>query len=213
MTTLRIAFCLLAAFLIVAPVDAAMIFTANMDDTQEVAPGTPGTTTGTATVTAQLRPVGVGVHSLTMQLLFTSDFNFSAFGGPDTGAEIVQNLHIHNAARGVSGPVVWGIFAPDHDVDNDSALVSNLDGTTIITSEWDFTEGNGAVTLADFLSPMLNAAAGEDVPLYLNLHTADAAGGSIRGQFVAVPEPSTALLAIAAFVAIAVASRCRRNGE
>lgn len=170
---------------------AATAFTADMDNTQEVAPGTPGTTTGTADVDIQLNDLGGGNFSLTMQLLFTSDFNFRNFGGPDTGSEIVTNLHVHSAARGASGSVVWGIFAPDHDVDNDSVLTSNPDGTTLITTEWDLTEGNGAVTLANFLAALQAAPVGSDVNLYLNVHTTEASGGAIRGQFVAVPEPTS----------------------
>ena len=159
-----------------SPVAAATMFTADMDNTQEVAPGLPGTTTGTADVDIQLNDLGGGNFSLTMQLLFTSDFNFVNFGGPNTGTELVSNLHVHNAARGVSGSVVWGIFAPDHDVDNDSVLVSNPDGTTLITTEWDLNEGNGSVTLANFLAALQAATPGQDVPLYLNLHTSDAPG-------------------------------------
>src|SRR5688572_1867105 len=138
-----------------------------------------------------------------MQLLFSSDFNFVNFGGANTGTELVNNLHVHNAARGVSGAVVWGIFAPDHDVDNDSVLVSNPDGTTLITSEWDLNEGNGSVTLANFLAALQAAAPGDDVPLYLNAHTSDAGGGAIRGQCVAVPEPSPALLLMLGLIGLA----------
>ncbi len=83
-----------------APAGAASLFTANMDNTQEVAPGVPGTTTGTASVDLQLNDLGGGNFSLSMQLLFTSDFNFTAFGGTNTGTEIVSNLHVHNAPRG-----------------------------------------------------------------------------------------------------------------
>jgi hypothetical protein len=200
----------LAALFAIAsiPAGAASLFSADMDQSQEVAPGTPGTTSGTADVSIQLNDLGGGSFSLSMQLLFSSDFNFRNFGGPDTGAEVVTNLHVHNAARGASGGVVWGIFAPDHDVDNDSALVSNPDGTTLITSEWDLTEGNGTVTLANFLPALQAALPGQDVALYLNAHTTDAAGGAIRGQFVAIPEPATALL-LSAGVGLAALVRGR----
>ena len=197
----------LSLLVLTSPAFAATMFTADMDNLQEVAPGVPGTTTGTAEVDLQLNDLGGGNFSLTMQLLFTSDFNFVNFGGANTGTELVNNLHVHNAARGASGAVVWGIFAPDHDVDNDSVLVSNPDGTTLITSEWDLNEGNGSVTLANFLAALQAATPGQDVPLYLNVHTSDAAGGAIRGQFVAVPEPSTALLLLVGLLALAQVKR------
>jgi hypothetical protein len=197
----------LALLVLTTPAVAATMFSADMDNLQEVAPGLPGTTTGTADVDIQLNDLGGGNFSLTMQLLFTSDFNFVNFGGANSGTEVVTNLHVHNAARGVSGSVVWGIFAPDHDVDNDSALVSNPDGTTLVTTEWDFNEGNGSVTLANFLAALQAATPGQDVNLYLNVHTTDASGGAVRGQFVAVPEPSTALLLVVGLLALVQVKR------
>jgi hypothetical protein len=197
-----------------SPAGAATIFTANMDNTQEVAPGLPGTTTGTAEVDLQLNDLGGGNFSLTMQILFSSDFNFVNFGGVDSGTELVNNLHVHNQARGASGGVVWGIFAPDHDVDNDSALTSNPDGTTLVTSEWDLTEGNGTVTLANFLAELQAATPGSDVNLYLNVHTTEASGGAIRGQFVAVPVavPVPASGALLALGIVLLVVRTRRRG-
>ena len=184
-----------------APARAALIFTANMDDAQEVAPNGASNTPATGSVSLQLNgdvdPYygGFVVTSLSMQMLFSKELNFMNMpGGVDNGGtEIVGNLHIHNAARGVNGPVVWGIFAPDHDVDNDSVLTNNPDGTTFITSEWDLSEGNGTVTLANFTAALLAAGPGQDVPLYLNIHTNHDTGGAIRGQIVA-PEPAAALL-------------------
>jgi len=192
---------LIAAFALLlgtVPARAATIFTANMDDAQEVAPNGASNTPGTGTVNLQLNDLGGGNFSLSMEMTFTNHFNFmNVPGGIDNGGtEIVGNLHIHNEARGANGTVVWGIFAPDHDTDNDSALVNNLDGTTRVTSEWDLTEGNGVVTLANFLAALQSAGPGQDVPLYLNLHTNHDTGGAIRGQIVGAPEPGAALLLI-----------------
>jgi hypothetical protein len=201
----RATLCLAATLLVAAPSLGATLFTADMDDTQEVAPGTPGTTTGTAAVDLQLNDLGGGSFSLTMQMLFTSDFNFVNFGGANSGSELVQNLHIHARARGASGAVVWGVFSPDQDTDNDTVLTSNPDGTTLITTEWDLNEGS--VPLAAFVDDLQAAAPGADVNLYLNLHTSDAPGGAIRGQLVAVPEPATALLLLVGMGAAAIGRR------
>ena len=120
-------------FLAAAPAGAASLFTANMDDAQEVAPNGASNTPGTAAVSLQLNTIVIDplrghTYSLSMEMLFTNHFNFMNLpGGVDNGGtQIVGNLHIHNAARGVNGGVVWGIFAPDHDTDNDSAAVQQL---------------------------------------------------------------------------------------
>jgi hypothetical protein len=190
---------LLTMLALASPAGAAfMHYTGDMDDAQEVAPGVPGTTTGTASVDLQLHDLGGGQFSLTMQILFTDHFNFMNVGGANNGGtEIVSNLHIHNQVRGVSGGVVWGIIGPDNDTDNDTVLVNNGDGTTLITTEWDMLEGSGLgnfLTIAGAQLGLLEALAGEDVALYLNLHTTEASGGAIRGQIVKVPEPFAALL-------------------
>jgi hypothetical protein len=144
-------------------------------------------------------------------MLFTSHFNFKNLpGGVDNGGnQIVGNLHIHNAARGENGTVVWGIFAPDHDTDDDSQLTNNPDGTTRITSEWDLTEGNGSVTLGNFLAALQGANPGQDVPLYLNLHTDLDQGGAIRGQIVGAPEPAGSALLLLAALGLWTARRAR----
>jgi hypothetical protein len=47
--------------------------------------------------------------------------------------------------------------------------------------------------------------------LYFNVHTADHAGGEIRGQVIVVPEPATAVAAATAAAGLLLARRRRRN--
>jgi hypothetical protein len=186
----------LAILGIAAPAGAAMMFTADMDEGQEVAPAGASDTPGTAQADLQLVDLGGGNFSLQMQILFTSHFNFMNLGGVDNGGgQVASALHIHNAARGTNGGVAWGIFGPDNDTDNDTVLTSNPDGTTLITTEWDLGEGlSSSTTLVAFLSALQGATTGQDVALYLNLHTNLDPSGAIRGQLVAAPEPTALLL-------------------
>jgi hypothetical protein len=208
----------LAASLLLAaaPAGAAPFYSAPMNDAQEIAPGGTSNTTGTAIASLELLdnfdPIyGGGTISLQMEIVFDPIFNFRNFAGAGAidngGTQIVSNLHIHNAARGVNGVVVWGIFEPDHDTDEDSALFNLPGGFTRITSEWDLTEGNGTVTLANFLDALRTAGPGQDVPLYLNLHSGVDPAGVIRGQIVGAPEPATLLL-----LALGLAVLARQRG-
>jgi hypothetical protein len=197
-----------------APAWGASTFSAMLNDAQEVAPGGTSNTPGTASASLQLFEFfdpyyGGGTAWLSMQIVFDPVFNFRNMpGGIDNGGtQIVSNLHIHNAARGVNGGVVWGIFEPDHDTDEDSSLVNLPGGFTQIYSEWDLTEGNGTVTLANFLEALRTAGPGQDVPLYLNLHTDLDPVGAIRGQIVGAPEPGTLLL-LASGLAFLLRQRC-----
>jgi hypothetical protein len=210
----RIAAAIVATLLGVGgPARGASLFTGNMNDAQEVAPGGSSNTAGTATANLELIEIfdpyyGGGTSSLRLEIVFDPVFNFVNMpGGIDNGGtQIVSNLHIHNAARGVNGTVVWGIFAPDHDVDNDSVLFNLPGGFTRIVSEWDLLEGNGTVTLANFLDALRAAGPGQDVPLYLNLHSNLDPSGVIRGQIVGAPEPGVLLL-----LALGIAALTRRR--
>jgi hypothetical protein len=186
-----------------------------MDDAQEVAPGGTSNTAGRAQADLTLfeffDPYYGGTAWLRVEIVFDPVFNFRDMpGGIDNGGtQIVSNLHIHNAARGANGSVVWGIFAPDHDTDNDSALENLAGGFTRITSEWDLTEGNGTLTLFDFLPLLQGAGHGQDVPLYLNLHSNLDPAGVIRGQIVgSAPEP-----AVGGLLVLGLASLIRLRGR
>jgi hypothetical protein len=90
--------------------------------------------------------------------------------------------HIHRGAAGVNGPVVIG--APTF------PLGSSIHYTTTIN--------------AGLVNDLLNNN------LYLNIHSQLHRGGEIRGQLVAVPEPSTYALAGAAILGVMIVHRRRR---
>ena len=172
----------------------AVSFTAILNSAQEVAPA--GMSNSPLTGSAQLELTEtVGVFALSFNATFDSGFDFQNFGAANPGGgELVTNLHFHNNVRGMNGPVVFGIFAPSSDLDGDTMAMVNANGTTTVSGEWDQTEGNGGVTLSNFISALQNTPPGEDAPFYLNLHSENDPAGVIRGQLTAVPEPGTILL-------------------
>ena len=102
----------------------------------------------------------------------------------------VTRVHFHAAPAGSNGGIVFGI------IDSTPALRNDLDDLVVnaatgrITGVWDLNEGN-ATTLTAQLPNLL----GQN--LYFNVHTADHAGGEIRGQ-VLIPEPGLCALGAAA---------------
>ena len=173
----------------------AVPFTAQMDSLQEVFPGGQSNSPLTGFGDLRLTQAG-GVSSLSFNINFDDGFDFGPItSNPSTGGEEVTALHFHKNDRGANGPIVFGIFGPSSDLDGDTMTLFNADGTTTVIGEWDLNEGNGGATLADFVTALVNSQPGEDVPLYLNLHSVNDPAGVIRGQLVnAVPEPGTFLL-------------------
>lgn len=170
-----------------------------------------------------------GEFELTMTVNFFGALDFtgveSAFdeveGDAQGGGDVVTGFHIHNAPRGVGGPIVFSIFDQlagtpiEGPTDaSDQSLTYNDDGSVTIESVWDLNEGTSDGILADFVGELLAAAEGQDVALYFNLHTATAGAGLIRGQIVgangigadAVPVPAAAFL-FAPVIAGGIAAR------
>jgi 2',3'-cyclic-nucleotide 2'-phosphodiesterase (5'-nucleotidase family)/DNA-binding beta-propeller fold protein YncE len=100
---------------------------------------------------------------------------------PETEDDVV-GLHIHSAERGANGAVVFGIVSPGQD-DDDVTFTENADGSVTISGVWDSDDASNA-PLSDFVAAIEGAEAGEDVPLYLNVHTTANPAGEIRGQLV-----------------------------
>ncbi len=185
--------CILLSFGTVTSVKAVS-FTAVLDSAQEVFPGGVSSSPLTGSAQLDLAQAG-GVFSLSFMITFDSGFDFQNFNAPNpVGGEIITALHFHNNDRGLNGPIVFGIFGPSSDMDGDTTAVVNANGTTTVTGEWDQDEGNGGASLVDFLPALQSAQPGDDVPLYLNLHSVNDPAGVIRGQLTAVPEPGTVLL-------------------
>jgi serralysin len=178
-----------AAMFVGSAASAAVLFSSVLTGDQEVPPsGSPYT--GTASYI--LRTGGALGPALDFDILVDPNFDFDL---PDsTGTQQVLGLHIHQAPSGVNGPVVFGIISPDDDLDDDVELTVLSDGSTRITGTWDADEGRIGSTFSDFASDFENAARGEYMPFYLNLHTDDFRGGEIRGQIVAAQVPLPASL-------------------
>ena len=181
-----------------APVQAATQFTILLDSAQEIAPAGQSRSPATAFGNLQLLNTATG-PALVFDLLFDDVHDFGPVLDDQFGQEIdparvrpandvtgtdVTALHIHNAARGAGGPVVFGLFNPSTDTDRDIRVEPGAAGGFRVTGAWDATEGN-SVTLTDFLPGLLALQTGEDAPLYFNLHTASDPAGAIRGQVVA----------------------------
>lgn len=121
--------------------------------------------------------------------------NLPAPGNTADPNDDALRLHIHRAAAGLNGGIVFGMIDANANLRNDANdLVIDALGLHI-TGAWDLLEGNttpGALaTLGGELTNLLNGL------LYINVHTSDHGGGEIRGQILRLPEPgSMALLAL-----------------
>ncbi len=152
---------------------------ASLTPDQEVPDATASEASGSAELT--LSEDGTSLH----YSIHVSGVDFGAFteaGTPlteDTGDDVTA-LHFHNAPRGENGPVVFGLIGLAQDED-DLEIQVNEDGSTYITGYWELTD-NANAPLTDFVDEIRGAESGEDVELYLNLHTVEFPAGEIRGQ-------------------------------
>ena len=101
----------------------------------------------------------------------------------ETTADDVTIMHVHNAPRGVAGPVVFGQIGPAQDAD-DLSIVLNDDGSWTVSGVWEATDPAN-VSIADFAEALDAAADGSDAPLYFNVHTTAFPAGEVRAQWVA----------------------------
>ena len=211
-----------------ASAQAATLFTAEIEESQSTTPGDAMGVFAGASLT--LNQTEDGGYDLAMSITFTDGIDWSGVvdsGQIDVSGEDVTDggvdatrFHIHNAPRGEAGGVVFGIFdlvAPEAvaDVNGDTLLQFNDDGSAVLSTVWNGEEGTGDAMLMDFVTEFLAAGENEDIAFYFNFHTTDAPAGLIRGQIVgqnaaAVPIPGAALLFVPALAGGALMRRRRR---
>lgn len=97
---------------------------------------------------------------------------------PDINDDVTL-LHFHAAPAGENGPVAFGIFGPNQDPDVSATI--NEDGSTTLTGTWSATDPANQ-PLSAFIPALLETEIGNEVGLYLNLHTVGNPAGEIRGQ-------------------------------
>jgi Ca2+-binding RTX toxin-like protein len=105
----------------------------------------------------------------------------------------VTAMHVHNAAPGASGPVVFGQRGPAQDVDDFSAVI-NPNASTTFKGIWETTDA-ASTSINAFAAGLGAAAVGASVPLYWNVHTSTFPGGEIRGQWVCIATDGAELVA------------------
>jgi MYXO-CTERM domain-containing protein len=127
------------------------------------------------------------------------------------------NFHIHVGARGATGPVAYSVRQPDRENGTEPVIQILSPTHARIVGSWDLNDGeiggSNPLTqqgnLAHWAPIMAAAQPGDEIDLYFDIHTNAYTGSEIRGQMIAVPEPSSALLALVGVAGFALRSRRR----
>ena len=125
-------------------------------------------------------------YSLTVSGLDFGQFVGDGSAQTEDTSDDVTRIHLHNAERGVNGGVAFGLIdlvlpAADAQDSDDLTITQNADGSTTLQGIWETTDP-ALLPLTDFIDSINGAGAGEDIPLYWNIHTNGSPGGAIRGQ-------------------------------
>ena len=162
------------------------LFVVSMTNGQENPPTVP-TASGGGPRPASFGTAKLLFNSAQTAMTFNATVNNMDFSGSQTPADTndnVTNAHIHAGAAvtpATNGPVVWGFLGSPFNDNNPNDLVfapfsSGVGGT--VSGKWDAPEGNGT-TLAAQLTNLRTGHA------YVNFHSAQFAGGEIRGNILA----------------------------
>ena len=168
-----------------------VIINSTLDGLQEVDAGDP-IARGTSFLT--LNNTG---DALTYRLSVTGlDFGAKGLiaGGSQTQdtSDDVSRIHLHNAARGANGDIVFSLFdtvTPElgtelniqGNQDDDLDITLNNNGSVTLTGVWEEIDLANAA-LSEFVDDIRNTEGEADVELYWNVHTEEFPGGAIRGQ-------------------------------
>lgn len=184
----------------------AQTFVADLDASQVVGSSSE---TGTAVATFEL---DAAQESLSYSIAIFG-LDLKPVAGDRTEFSDVTAIHVHNGFAGSSGPHVFNIFGmPSED---DDQMVVDFDNDTI----------NGIFDDSDAIDPATGELFDQNSPfttklfsnfiddlqgnqLYLAIHTAGQGGNiAIRGQMLAVPEPSS----VAVLFAFGLLGTCARR--
>ncbi|MGO1078166.1 CHRD domain-containing protein [Inquilinus sp. CA228] len=157
-------------------------FTAILNSGQEIGTGSNETATGLATVS--LNTAGT---AMTYSVTITAGIDFGELidGTPRTVDPLDDAvlMHIHAAARGVNGGIVFDILPLGMTDDaDDLTIVENGDGSVTISGVWETSDSDPLS--AGVIAGLQGGTGPNDVSFYFNIHSAQFGGGAIRGQLV-----------------------------
>lgn len=178
-----------------APVMLKAAF-ASLWGTQEVPPIFGSPASGAASIS--LWQNDDGSHFIVYEMRIRGiDFSAAVDGDPmtvPTDPLDATGLHFHVGSRDVNGPIIFGLFNPDHDFNDNTVYFNQGADGWLIRGQWDPGEGNPAQPFGNVeaaAAALLATENGDDTPFYVNAHTVRNPRGEIRGQLVAVPEAAT----------------------